>query len=113
MTAATSTSAATGILGDRRGSPNSRASAGTPIQGASAIIVRPSQPIVSPRPSCSPAVTDCGISRATRPIRPVAPSISRAAPTASPAAAAAPGVNCPVSSTALIAFMGCTAMGRR
>jgi len=39
-------------------------------------MVRPGQPIVIPSPSCSPAVTDCGISRATLAMRPEEPRSS-------------------------------------
>ena len=40
-------------------------------------MVRPGQPIVIPSPSCRPAATDCGISRATLAMRPEEPRSSR------------------------------------
>ena len=85
--------------------------AGILIQGISIIIVRPSQPIISPRPSCSPAVTDCGINRTTLLMRPLAPYQQDGADIIIPPATVAAGDSWPVSSTAEMALIGCTAMG--
>ncbi len=104
--AANSINGATGACGQRHGTPNSRASAGRPIQGVRSTNTNPNQPIISPRPSWRPAVTDFGMSLATQPINPLAPSTSRTAPMMSPAAAVGSGVSCPVRRTAETAFVG-------
>ncbi len=65
-----------------------------------------------PRPSCRPVDTDCGMTRASQPMVPVRPRMSRVAPSMSPAAAISPGPTWPVTSRAEMAFIGCTAIGR-
>ena len=83
-----------------------------PSQGVRHISSTPSTAMEMPSPSCRPAETDCGITRASQPMVPVAPSTSRTSPSTMPAAATSPGPTWPVTSTAEMAFIGCTAMGR-
>ena len=66
-----------------------------------------------PSPNCSPARTDCGTSRTTRVIQPLAPRPSRTIPIRTPDNATASGLICVVSITAAIAFIGWTGTGSR
>ena len=93
-------------------SATSRASAGMPSQGVRHISSMPSTAMDMPSPSWRPAETDCGMTRASQPMLPVAASTMRMSPSAMPAAATSPGPTWPVTSTAETAFIGCTAMGR-
>ena len=82
-----------------------------PSHGVRQTSCRPSTAMDMPSPSCRPADTDCGITRASQPIVPVSARSSRTAPSITPAAAISPGPAWPVTSTAEIAFIGCTAIG--
>ncbi len=113
--APTATKSAMSVAGQRGISikAQTRARTPSPSQGICSISLKPSSARVTPRPSCSPATTDCGMAFDRRSISPVKASVSKTMPRITPVAATAPGARCDVMTMADTAFIGCTGIGRR